>query len=1637
MNTAYATTITNKYISGCCLLLFLIFCSATIGQAQTTFTVNSTGDSANENPGNGFCDTGNSVGQIGGFNISECTFRAAIQEANEAGEQVEIRFNSTFLETNSWGISIIELESNLPFIQERVTIAGETHPEFESDDDHPTGGYPKVFLRGANISASGIRFLSSGAGSTVRHISLGGFGGNAILLQGGSNYTIQNNVIGGFWAPAAVSVRNLGTNGANGIALIGASDTDSDITQISSNVIYNNQQNGIYIADGTRATFIQDNIIGLRTPLEGNPFSPFAGNDGAGVYIAEDAGPDNAIGAFSGNTISNNASGGVHVKADGQTIFGNKIGLPHDGVASNYELSDYGNDSNGIILESSNNTVGGGGAATNTIASSEEAGIYVEGSNNEIRRNLVGTNSDGEDVGQEYGILIDSGPDNEIRNSLVANNRIGILVRSTGNTVVRNEVYDHELYGVQFTQGDNTLGSGDISDANVIGNNSSGVALTLFNAQGSGISIQNNYIGTNEVGDDLGNETGIRLSQNWNDLDVHIGSGSGDGNIIGYNTSQGIYMVIGFTHARIEGNYIGVDADGNPIPNGTGINLITWNDAHPIDNTIGYAAGETISGEAGSAGKGNIIAHNTGYAVDFADAEDEAVNNAIRGNSIYANSGGINLGMDNVDVGGGSSGPNNLMNFPEFDEDETFYVENTNEIEVRYRVRTNASNADYDLGIDIFLTEEGEQQGKTFLGTVVYDEQDATNWVFDNIEVPSGISISSDDRIVATTTDSDGNTSQFSEAVEIGQPEPEIAVSEDELNFGSVIENETETLSFDIENTGEAELSGEVILTNDGGGVYSITGGLGNYSINPSESIQVEVEFTPDGSSDYSGDIEISHNAGNESSPVEVSLVGQGSEEPEPFIVVTEDELDFGQVIEETTQRLAFEIENQGDASLSGEVFLEDSEDVFEIVGLDPGDRALYSVDPSESFEVEIDFTPHTVEDFTGLLEIEHNANNESDPVEVTLIGEGIKEPEPLITVSVDELDFNTVTEGDTHQLSFEVENQGSAQLSVEVALEDDGDGVFSITAGEGNYNLDPSENFDVQVEFSPDTDDTFSGRIDISHNADNLTDPVEVTLTGEGTEELMPVIAVSLDELDFSGVVLGGSQSLQFEIENQGSAELSGEVSLDADGDGAFTIESGGGSYSLEPSISRQVEVTFTPDNTQDYTGEIFISHNAENLTTPVRIPLTGNGIDGDSPVIIVSDDELDFGEVPTNTMQSGSFEIENDGESELTGEVTLASNNNGFSISEGEGGFTLDYSEIHTVEVAFAPESEAAYSGVIEINHNAGNEPNPVEFNLLGEGVDEPVPVLSLSVVELDFGEVPLNTMQSVSFEIENEGDSELTGEVTLTEDDDAFTIPDGDGDFILESSEIHTVEVTFAPESEAVYSGVIEISHNAGNEVSPVEVNLSGEGLDETVPVLSLSVDELDFEEVTEGETETLTFEIENEGEAELTGAIFLEDSDGGAFAITSGEGSLALAPSEKIEVDVTFNPDSDRVFSGQLNISHNAINSDDPAEIILTGVGAEVTSAEQIAQKPAELILKQNYPNPFNPSTQIRFKLPKDATVLLRVFNNLGQEIATLVDERKSAGSYEVTFNAIDLSSGSYIYRLETESEVMTETMTYVK
>ncbi len=108
-----------------------------------------------------------------------------------------------------------------------------------------------------------------------------------------------------------------------------------------------------------------------------------------------------------------------------------------------------------------------------------------------------------------------------------------------------------------------------------------------------------------------------------------------------------------------------------------------------------------------------------------------------------------------------------------------------------------------------------------------------------------------------------------------------------------------------------------------------------------------------------------------------------------------------------------------------------------------------------------------------------------------------------------------------------------------------------------------------------------------------------------------------------------------------------------------------------------------------------------------------------------------------------------------------------------------------------------------------------------------------------------------------------------------------------------------------------------------------------------------------------------------------------------------------------------------------------------QIDFNGLSVISNTVEVNVSLPIEFLLEQNYPNPFNPSTLISYNIPQSGLVTLKVFNVLGKEVATLVNEFKPAGKYEFEFNGKNLSNGIYFYKLEAGKNISIKKMILLK
>jgi len=225
------------------------------------------------------------------------------------------------------------------------------------------------------------------------------------------------------------------------------------------------------------------------------------------------------------------------------------------------------------------------------------------------------------------------------------------------------------------------------------------------------------------------------------------GTASGAGNVISGNNSSGVALQAGSGN-KLQGNRIGTDAGGAGALANSLYGVLV------LSNTTGNTIGGTAAGE------GNTIAYNGAGGLRVQNA---SVNNAIRGNSIFDNTGvGLDLvgtgGMTPNDPGDPDTGPNRLQNFPVI----SSAVLSGGNLTITYVVDSATVNSAYDLLIDVYRTDGAGQEGASYLATDTYAAAVAQTSRTVTLAV-SGLSVNQ--RIVATATDALGNTSEFSASV--------------------------------------------------------------------------------------------------------------------------------------------------------------------------------------------------------------------------------------------------------------------------------------------------------------------------------------------------------------------------------------------------------------------------------------------------------------------------------------------------------------------------------------------------------------------------------------------------------------------------------------------------------------------------------------------------------------------------------------------------------------------------------------------------------------------------------------------------------------------------------------------------------
>lgn len=873
----------KKHLLSCTFICAIIFLSSRA--FATDYTVTNTNDSGEGSLRQAM--TSASSNYIGSTNIY---FNIPTTDANYDTE------------TGTFTINIL---SELPYL----LMAGNINIDATSQtsnvgDTNPYG--PEIVLDGGNLNLASC-FRIASANNSIKGFAIGGFQ-YAILFFGANGGLVSNCHIG---------IDATGTEAFSntyGIGISGGSYGSYDLgyarnINITDNIISGNSIAGIALI-GVSENTITNNKIGTdRTATASVP-------NNQGIYISS-ASHDNTIGGnteSARNILSGNTNAAIVIESSGSCnniVSGNYIGT--DITGANPLSNHYGII---VMTNANNNRIGGTTPAErNIISANTEIGIYIESADsNVVCGNYIGTDVTGaqtfafegtDSLMQANGVEINTtgkyniiGGDTPEERNIISGNRVyGCIYYGNchHNNICGNYIGTDVTGEIALPNATGICVDGsshqNIMENNVLsGNRSYGLFIVT---RGTDENIfRGNLLGTNAAGTSpLPNDVGLMLAADAKG-NIIGGDNETDRNIFSGNLYAGIEVTDqGTENNIIKGNYIGVDITGNsPLPNSNGIivsaltkhleisdNVISANSdfglvitdqadsISVLGNKIGTgsdasvelgngASGILVAGGAsnnfiGLADRGNIIANNDSAGIVLMD--ETTLNNRISQNSIYNNQyAGIDIypwGINENDNGDSDSGCNNLMNYPVI----TSVIRdiNSGQIWINGTLDTqNPQNATVELFIAHQPTGAGiPREGRTFIGKTTPHSDGSWLAVVD-------AEIDSDEHIISTATDAEGNTSEFSESLGI-VTQSEIAESyqisaypnpttgQCEINIG------TETNSISIYTAEGKCIMHKDTRSNNGKATLDLTGyANGMYIIilesntNPSRCIKIEKE---------------------------------------------------------------------------------------------------------------------------------------------------------------------------------------------------------------------------------------------------------------------------------------------------------------------------------------------------------------------------------------------------------------------------------------------------------------------------------------------------------------------------------------------------------------------------------------------------------------------------------------------------------------------------------------------------------------------------------------------------------------------------------------------------------------------------
>lgn len=640
---------------------------------------------------------------------------------------------------------------------------------------------------------------------------------------------------------------------------------------------------------------------------------------------------------------------------------------------------------------------------------------------------------------------------------------------------------------------------------------------------------------------------------------------------------------------------------------------------------------------------------------------------------------------------------------------------------------------------------------------------------------------------------------------------------------------------------------------------------------------------------------------------------------------------------------------------------------------------------------------------------------------------------EPNIVVSPTSLNFGNVTVNTSSNLTLKIKNTGSNNLSVTNIVS--GNSVFTFSGGT-TYTIVPNDSVTLTVTFTPTAALTYSANLTITSN-DPDQSSLDVPLSGTGTS-LQPNITVNPNSLNFGNVAVGSNNSLSVTVSNDGQADLS--VTNVILSNNVFTY-SGNTSFTLAPGANSQLTIQFKPLNAVTYYGTLKIVSNSPGEDT-VTVTLSGEGTTSSFS------NKFNAGW----SLMSIPLTPNNPSASNVIGTVInpfylFGFNDNGGYVTEDTlfigSGYWLGIEDTATINVS-------GLGNTSTINKALNNGWNLVANPFINNISKSTVKFTKDNQTVTADQAVTLGWIQNSYYEYNTTNSSYVLSDTLKKWKGYWFASLTNN---LTMKFETPTLTETITPNKPDTEPSVNDWKVNILAKIDTQEDNLLSFGANAFATDGFDAKYDLAKPPVSPASNNVFTF-FNN-----LNGSIFTkfacdikksfnypDEGKTWSFVVNtskSGEVTLswnnianllptAIKDNYKFKLSgfgLTTSLDMLLTTSYQFNAQANT-----PYTFVINGI---VTDVEENKTLNYDYKLMQNYPNPFNPSTIIAFTLPNATFVSLKVYDLLGKEVATLVNEELQGGYHQINFNAKELSGGVYFYTIKAGSFTDTKKLVLLK